>query len=242
MRSCHTVKSIKLIRDDRSYEAVRCIIKSDYDGLLEYLNLLHPKEREYLNSLKYSKRKYSYLQGRIASKIALKATDENLDVSTIEISRSVFNNPLIQYSNNNLQVSISHSSSVGYSMIFPEEHPLAIDIEAINESRLSSMEGINCKTEKQLFHNTGANIVELNTILWSAKEALSKILKTGLMVNLDIYEVSKIIDHKTYFESNFKNFFQYKVLSKVTHDMIISIALPLKSFIDNDIVFWEDLV
>lgn len=59
---------IILKREDKNFHAGFCIIHEELETLVNSLSLLHPIEKSYYDSLKYERRKVSYMLGRIAAK------------------------------------------------------------------------------------------------------------------------------------------------------------------------------
>jgi len=62
---------ILLKRTSSDFIAGYCIIKEDLSSLMEHVSLLHPKEYAFYNTLKFDKRRESYLLGRYAAKQAV---------------------------------------------------------------------------------------------------------------------------------------------------------------------------
>lgn len=79
-------------------------------------------------------------------------------------------------------------------------------------------------------------------LLWTAKEALSKILRCGLMVPFQLLEVENM-EHQAYFtEVFFRNFYQYKAVSfKIQDNIIGSIACPRKTSLEQSFCKIQDL-
>ena len=71
---------------------------------------------------------------------------------------------------------------------------------------------------------------KLATALWTSKEALSKILCTGLTSPLQIYSLAEfnLIRLGTW-EGLFQNFGQYKVMASICSSYALSIVLPRSS-------------
>ena len=63
-------------------------------------------------------------------------------------------------------------------------------------------------------------------MLWSAKEALSKLLKTGMMLDFKFLEIDRIINENESTTLYFKNFGQYKAVCTTNSEYAIAIALP----------------
>jgi phosphopantetheinyl transferase (holo-ACP synthase) len=80
----------------------------------------------------------------------------------------------------------------------------------------------------------GAEKLQLATALWIAKEALSKVLCTGLMSPVQIYNLSEFRrDSSGNWEGTFQNFGQYKTMTWIGTSHAVSIVLPKRSTIVN---------
>lgn len=133
--------TIELVRENSVHSAGYSIIKQELSDLYGYLNFLHLDEITYLNSLKFDKRKSSYLLGRISAKSALsKIIPAKTSINSFKVGFGVFQFPIIEYlPYSGLQVSITHCDAIGISMAYPEAHPIGVDIEKINPEKADSM-------------------------------------------------------------------------------------------------------
>ncbi|WP_052046107.1 4'-phosphopantetheinyl transferase family protein [Candidatus Paracaedibacter symbiosus] len=199
-------------------------------------DFLHPKEQDYLATLLYPKRQYSYLLGRYCAKQAISAY-KNLNNSTqVLIETGVFHQPIVSYlSHDNIQVSISHTDILGAALAFPEAHPMGIDVEAICPSKVATIKTQLSPNEQQLAFLFSDNKAVQLTFLWTVKEALSKVLKCGLMVPFELLEVEKIKYQENFAISYFKNFKQYKALSFFLDTAVCSLVYPQKTYLALDI-------
>jgi 4'-phosphopantetheinyl transferase len=76
----------------------------------------------------------------------------------------------------------------------------------------------------------GGNRLEITSALWTIKEALSKVLCTGLMTPMQIYNLTAFqpIDSGTW-EALFQNFGQYKAVTWIGSLHVLSVVLPKRS-------------
>lgn len=200
---------------------------------LETFNFLHPVELKYYSTLKYERRIKSFLAGRYAAKKAISffICEENLDHILIE--KGIFNQPIVVYPNKtNIQVSISHCDNYGVAVAFSEKLPMGIDIEKISTNSIKMFNRIMSDREKDLSRlSTYPNQV-IFTIFWTAKEALSKILKTGLTTPFYIYEINQIKTINGVVFSSFKNFVQYCTVSFLFNGYVCSITYPKSTILN----------
>lgn len=203
----------------------------------EIVRSLHPQERDYYDTLAFKKRKNSYLIGRYAAKQAVSAlTGEKNDLRAILIRHGIFNQPITtSMREQNLQVSIAHCDELGAALAFPEAHPMGIDIENVCAERCSAMESQMTKAEIRMIKDLSCSYDRLLTLLWTVKEALSKILRTGLTTPFHIFEINKIESKSGHFLCFFENFAQYKAISFDVGLSVCSLVFPIKTEITIDI-------
>lgn len=205
--------------------------------MLEEYPIWHFEERKRFEAYQFPVRRESYIMGRYAAKKAImKAVNDSAGIlDKIWISEGIFHFPVVVNPNiQNLKVSISHSGSYAAAIAFPEQHPMAIDIEMMD--RFQDKE----KTEAIRTQMTSLDLSwleayprqtnEILGLLWTAKEALSKVLMTGLMTSFALYEINNIAYLSGYFISSFTHFPQYKVVTFFIYNSVIcSIVIPSKS-------------
>nr|WP_065550459.1 4'-phosphopantetheinyl transferase superfamily protein [Enterocloster clostridioformis] len=64
------------------------------------------------------------------------------------------------------------------------------------------------------------------TAFWTMKESIAKAIKTGLMMAMDILEITEIVYSNDKIMGYMKNFSQYKIATYIVDDIVISIAFP----------------
>ncbi len=231
---------LKLIREKKNYTAGFCMLKKELSELTEYFPLLHPDEKTYYESIKVDRRKISYLLGRVAAKEAISILNPNNELQSIFIDYGIFNFPVVKsLSHSNIQVSITHCEHIGIALAFPEEHPLGIDIEKIDETKTDSIKTQISANEIELALNNTITLPAGCTLIWTIKEALSKIFKTGLTMEFKILEVESIKKTGDIYTSTFLNFAQYKAISCISKAYVCSIIVPKKTTIDLE-MFWNN--
>ncbi|WP_103867464.1 4'-phosphopantetheinyl transferase superfamily protein [Aquimarina sp. I32.4] len=228
------ISEILLKRENTDFKAGFCLINKGLPELNKEIDLLHPSEKSYYECLKFERRRKSYLLGRIAAKRAvLKLLDDDKKIVSFSIQFGVFQFPVVKnIQNENIQVSISHCNNIGVALAFPEEHPMGIDIEKIDEAKINIIKSIISDEEEGIIKSFSLAKREGFTIMWSIKEALSKILKTGLTVDFKIFEIKLIHQQGFFFIGIFKNFIQYKSISFIENNYVCSIVLPKNTSID----------
>ncbi|AOY78329.1 4'-phosphopantetheinyl transferase family protein [Clostridium formicaceticum] len=224
------IDKLSLIRLDNTFKATLCCCffsyVTEYEEIIQHL---HPQERNYYYTLKYEKRSSSYLLGRFVAKQAVAAITGEKYLTNICIQSGVFNQPIAVHNKQNIQVSITHCGGFGAALAFSEAHPMGIDVEQIKLNKRDVFEKQSTNLEKLELNSIPISYDMGLTLLWTVKEALSKVLKTGLTVPLNLFEISKIELSNYYIVSYYKNFTQYKAISFTIGNYMCSIVLPLKT-------------
>ncbi|MEW5801639.1 MAG: 4'-phosphopantetheinyl transferase superfamily protein [bacterium] len=194
------------------------------------IQFLHPDELAYYNSLTFQRRQESFLLGRYCAKQVLSAYLRELDTRKILVHHGVFEQPIVHYpTNGNVQVSISHCDEWGGAVAFPEEYPMAIDLEKVDPDKGDAILAQCTSEESQLIKSLpGSNILQL-TLIWTAKEALSKVLKCGFTSPINIFAVQNVEHASDCFIWTFKNFAQYKAVSCIIAGTACSIITPKRT-------------
>lgn len=215
-----------------------CLSSANFDELNAKAEIfLHPKERKHLESFVHVRRQESYLLGRYCAKQAIAAYLNSDRFCNILIEGGVFQQPIVYHDAcGNIQVSISHTEHLGGAFAFPEAHPMAIDVEAISWENWIAIKEETSACELKFASLFSACEIKFLTLLWTAKEALSKVLKCGLTIPLNLLEVAEIIPQGKFVFVYFKNFFQYQAVSFEIGNAICSIVYPRKSKLDINIL------
>lgn len=195
---------------------------------------LHPEEMEIFRALKAERRQISYLLGRYTAKSALdKCIGLDFEPTKALIVSGIFNQPVVQCQTlRPLGVSISHSDRLVCSLAYPEEHPMAIDVEEIDEARTKVMLTQIGSGESALAQSVCPSIDTAATVVWTAKEALSKALRCGMTCPYELLEICGLEKCEWGYTGRFKNFGQYKFQSWRRRDSVITIVLPKKTEMD----------
>jgi len=218
-----------LKRQDRTDLVGFSFVKDDLLDLYCKSNLLHSKEKSQLISHKFNNRKLSYLLGRITSKLAIGQIFHVEDFTSILITKGVFGFPVVKNIPTNIQVSISHCDNIGLAVAFDEEHPLGIDLERIDRKRKDLLLTQITEKEIELILSNELTLLVGATLVWTAKEALSKVIKTGMTLDFKFMEVKSIEKVGTTYTSKFQHFSQYKAISSVVSNIACSLVLPKKT-------------
>lgn len=222
----------------KSYKAYICLCYTpSLTQYLETVKYLHSKELEYFTTLKFERRIISYLAGRYAGKRAVASFLGEENYSQVYIESGIFNQPIVIHPNrSNIQLSITHCDYIGAAITFPETLPMGIDIERISSDGDAVLETQMTIREKELIQSSTYSETAGLTLLWTAKEALSKILKTGITTPFKVFEVSRIETKDNVVISYFKNFPQYCTVSFMFKQYVCSITYPKIVELDTQIL------
>jgi 4'-phosphopantetheinyl transferase len=223
-------------RGEAQLSAALAVVFDDQSLVLHELarELLGPTEFAYFSTLSSGRRRHGYLLGRYAAKLALRGLLQESDFRIIEIGRGVFDQPIVLFAQKQgWGVTISHTGSLAFALAFPAGHPMGIDAERIDSSCIETI--LSQLSEQEIEWIENANVEhkpELATALWTSKEALSKILCTGLTSPLKIYSLAEfnLIRLGTW-EGLFQNFGQYKAMAWNGPSYALSIVLPRNSVV-----------
>ena len=224
-------------RGEAQHKATQVIVFDEpASHLVEFAaEFLGSTENAYFSTLRFARRQQSYLLGRYAAKLALRDLLGESDLRAIEIERGVFGQPIVQCARSRRWcVSISHAGSLAVALAFPAGHPMALDVERIDLTRYDTILSQLSNQETQWIEAGAEHKLQLATALWTAKEALSKVLCTGLMSPVQIYNLSEFSrDSSGNWEGTFQNFGQYKTTTWIGTSHAVSIVLPKRSTIVN---------
>ena len=218
-------KKITMIGDDLTNTAyfVSCRIDDaadiTYDDTL--VDILSGSELEYYSCVRAAKRKKDYLFGRAAAKIALGLL---MPGCAAIIGTGVFKQPIVRGCD--AAVSISHSVDCFSALAFMPEYPCAIDVECVDNRLGDYWQEFVDADELQLAADIGISMPAAYTILWSAKEAMSKATGTGLLTPLSVYKVSGLYTSNGMIYIQYANFKQFICRSYVNAEKVFSMVCP----------------
>lgn len=197
--------------------------------------LFGPKEQQSYSRFHKEKRKKEIYWSRLMAKKSISQLNRNDDTnegkpfSDIEISKGVFNNPIVKGLYNDFQVSITHCKDYAGAIAYPEELILGLDMESAGHSKERSIWEILTEREKRLLPLTMDKEI-FTLMMWTAKEALVKLIKLGLSVHFDIMDIHQFKFEKDNCTITFRFFPSIEVFSTVENTfentLIYSVAYP----------------
>ncbi|MGA4553466.1 4'-phosphopantetheinyl transferase family protein [Methylorubrum aminovorans] len=190
---------------------------------------LHADEEALLTDRLHARRRHGLLIGRYAAKCALAALRPDLDPRALAIRPGVLEQPVLSgaSSEQNLGISLSHAGPVAVAVAFPEACPMGIDLEWIRPANVALLTSQTHAAERRLLAaHLAVPEAERLTRLWCLKEALSKALRCGLTVPLDLLAVGGVEAKATGLGATFANFAQYQGLSLAAGNLAAALVLP----------------
>jgi 4'-phosphopantetheinyl transferase len=232
-----SVYDLNLIREDQVFKGCICLENLALPELIalrqEYLS--QPELARY-DQIPVDRRRFTFLCGRFAAKKALCRMRPSLDPASFHIAEGVFGQPILPSADlHGLQVGISHTDRIAVALAFAEAHPMGIDIESIREDREGAIRSQMTEREMILHRSLPCPESAGYTLLWTIKESLSKVLKCGLMTPFAVLEIDQIDAGRATWVSTFRNFPQYKTMSRIWRDEVLSITLPKRTALNLDI-------
>lgn len=203
------------------------LVQDDLPNLLSTKEHYLPLVDHTLLHTYYEKRQRDFLLGRKALHIALSSMQKNLNQCPHELQYGVLGQPLLK-NNTFLDISISHSASIGLAVVFPRELLFGIDLEQL-ENPAASQVALE-PSERELFESAQLNASVYPTLAWTIKESLGKSIKCGLNLSSDAAAIDSIKRENEptcpLLRSTFKKFYCFTCYSFVFDSFIISFTLP----------------
>jgi 4'-phosphopantetheinyl transferase len=222
---------LNLERPDSKYTAGICMVRAGAETLITLGDFFSLAEQNAWSKDAAAKRQQAVLWSRIAVKNALTAMAPDLVKTDFTVGTDIFGKPYIQNSAGlTFGVSISHTKDIAIAVVFPIQHPLALDVEAHSLTNSETIAGEMTAHESRYFENINLPNEMGYTLNWTIKEAYSKALSVGITTPMPILEVDSIEQTSPmYFESWLKNFTQFRIHSWVCGNYALTMTVPYKS-------------
>ena len=192
-----------------------------------FLSLLSADELRKYDLLKHPHRKFSFLYGRVSAKMALSNFFSKKKFADITIKNDILGKPYADI--NNVSISISHTDTMGGAAVCDREFPIGFDTEKIRSCDIAAVESMMTANEKMLpAIVTNYDNTDLYAVIWTAKEALGKLLGIGINTENNVLEISKIKKSGENYICRFTNFRQLKSFSWSCQEHICTIVCAEK--------------
>jgi len=191
--------------------------------------VLGSRERDMFGRFEYERRRTAYLLGRFAAKLALGHLANGIPHAAIDVMPGCFQQPVVLAPvDTPLGVSISHAATAACAIAFPDEHPMGVDVEEIDAARARVMKTQLVPRELAAIAPLGDEVT-LAAAVWTAKEALSKVIRSGMTVPFELFEVDAPRRDGADVFGVFRNFGQYRFHTRILAGSVVSIVLPRKT-------------
>lgn len=220
---------LQLEGEKESYDIQICLIPYPQVFNKETIpSFLSVKESNYFSTLKYEKRAKEFYYSRLASKLAISKLTGETRLSAIHIEKGIFYYPIVMMPGfAKTAISISHCDVGAVALAFEETILCGIDFEYIEKDKEEVINNILTDEEKGLVESSLLEEhVLVATILWTAREALSKVIRTGFTVSLEILSVKKLTFQDGIYISEFKYFSGFIAKSVVVHHSVLTLVYP----------------
>ncbi len=225
----HAPLRLALHRKDLVTEAVLAWAHTAQYTALHHMcrDILHPHELAQYEKFTAPRRQTSFLLGRYVAKQALAVLLHESVYANIEIAPGVFTQPIVKFPTPEpVGVSITHAGELAGALAFPQIHPMGIDVERLEAQNLAAMKSQMLPEELRAEALPQLSELIRCTVLWTAKEALSKVLKCGMMCPFSILETVELRQDATCYVGYFRHFGQYKFHAWVLQNHVLTIVLP----------------
>jgi len=195
---------------------------------------LNPAEIDLLEEITAPRKKRSYLLGRYAAKLGLSRYLQDPDLLTCSVERGALGQPLVKSQRMEVpEISLSHSGNHGACLVFPAGQQFGLDLEEIKPkgNRSAAIETHLTEKEQKLYARWKDTVgeVELLYLIWTVKEALSKVLRCGLTLPFEALGLDSLEWKEGVLHSRFTHFIQYRGISEWKDNMALSLVFPWKS-------------
>lgn len=188
-------------------------------------DFLSPSEKEAYDGFRHQRRRESYLLGKLCAKLALAGPEDELD--RICVVPGILCQPVAE--GRDRRITITHCGERGVAAAYDPRLLAGVDLEAVSERHADAMSRVTTDHERRLMEGLEADRPTALTVLWTAKEAMSKAIQTGFTASMDLFETGEITVRGAGFVSGFRHFPQFVALSSVVREQALTLALPRKA-------------
>jgi len=187
---------------------------------------LSAAEQAHLGTLVHDRRRSSWLTGRWAAKQALGGLTSGRRPGEFTVLPGVFDQPVVTGPCSGIQVTLSHTDGWAAAAAFPETHPLGLDLELWGPRQTETLAGALPPGEVGLWTAAGIEVHRAHALLWAAREAVGKALRTGLTVPLEVLACGPPEDQGAGWETRADQVPQYRVAAGAAGPVVLALAFP----------------
>jgi 4'-phosphopantetheinyl transferase len=218
--------------------SIAIIIDAETDCWPTYVAQLTQDEQLLLKSQKTPAARNSFCLGKIAAKTAVKCLlDREIEFT---IDHGIFGFPIVEPNHFGINISLAHTKHTGIAVCTSQKYPVGIDIEELSSSNNQIIMSTLTKVELGLSnHNNLTETVFLH-ILWTAREALSKVIRTGFLVPMSLLSIKSVTPISKHFKIEFVNFSLFTGLVFCIGNHSVCVVIP--TMVSLDIAFIDDIL
>ncbi len=216
-----------------SGQSVICVSCNDCASIAEFAqkndHLLAASERTFLSHIRSERRMESFLLGRVSTKHAYRRYSainglRQYRYDDLHIEYSCTGKPILfdQEENSGCQVTITHSETMGISLVSDSRFLFGIDLEWKSQKKSDSVRAFLSAEEQEL--SDGTQVKDMELLFWSAKEALGKYLGIGLSAGPDIFKIDRTERQGRFYEVSFLNLTRHRVIGYVSTEFVLALA------------------
>lgn len=227
------LSSLKTTWDAESSDLALCLL-SNSDPIFWQTQkaTLSPAEQEKCERLGPAGAKNSFCLGNAAAKKAIGQLAGKPESGGAEIAYGVFGYPIVRGAGAGLSVSIAHSESAAAALAFRENIMAGIDLEQVRETNCDTIRSILTTAERQMGEALPLDETLFLHHAWTAREALSKALRTGFLLPAKLLELQSIKPNQGFFDIAFAQCTLFRGISFAWQNHVVSIVLPSKCSLD----------
>ena len=172
--------------------------------------------------------------GRLAAKSALGAMLTEPDLPRIGVRAGVFGQPLVDHPRSlGIDVTVSHSNGLAVALAYSADWPIGMDLETVAAAAVTTvLDQIDASADEKAW--LSAEAISRSAacgVLWTAREALGKALKTGLNSPLGVLSLCdfKPVDTDSAAKSwagGYGNFPQFRWQAQAFGERMLTLCLP----------------
>lgn len=207
-------------KKEQKFRLILSTVKFD-NSIQDFRSFLSAEELNILNKFKVISRQNEFIVGRVLTKENILQITNKFKPKEISILSGVWGFPILDCEGlDKMWVSIAHSKNYGASLLSEvSTHPIGVDIEEIKTSNNESLSYFLSSYQKKI-------TLEEKHIYWASIEAVSKALRTGFTVSENLFEISKIENHNSYYTIIFKHLPKLRAHTWIENKTVISVGYP----------------
>ena len=172
-------------------------------------------------------RRLGFVAGRVAARRALAALDT---VSRPEVCAGIVPDclgaPMVGRTALVPDVSITHNDRLALALAFPRWLMAGVDLESVTAETTRLIRRTMTVAEDAAVVASGVDPAVGCTFVWTAREALSKALRTGLSADLSLFEVGRISGTAGGLRAGYRRLPRFTAHGRLVGSTLVTLCLP----------------